>query len=49
MSLEEVAVHASHKFLIEVDKNISLTVGNPQGNLEQLRPHLSIIINTVKN
>jgi len=31
MSLEEVAVHAGHKFLIEVDSNSALGVGNSPG------------------
>jgi hypothetical protein len=37
--LEDIAVHAGHEVLMEVDGNITMTVGNPQGILdEQLRP-----------
>jgi hypothetical protein len=37
--LEGIAVHAGHEVLVEVDDNISMTVGNPQGILdEQFRP-----------
>jgi hypothetical protein len=32
--LEEVAVHAGDKILLEVDENISLIVSNPQGILD---------------
>ncbi len=35
MSLEEVAVRAGHEVLIQVDDNISATVGDPRGNLDQ--------------
>jgi hypothetical protein len=39
LSLEEVTVRAGHKVLMEVDDNISLIVGNPQGiSDQQLRP-----------
>jgi hypothetical protein len=39
--LEEVAVGAGHKVLMEVDDNILLLIDNPQGILHhQLRPHL---------
>jgi hypothetical protein len=31
LSLEEIAVHAGHKVLMEVDKNISLIARNPKG------------------
>jgi hypothetical protein len=45
--LEEVTVNASHEVLMEVDDNMSLIVGDPQGILDQqLRPIplLNIII-----
>jgi hypothetical protein len=35
MSLDKVAMGAGHKVLMEVEDNISLTVGNPQGVLNQ--------------
>ncbi len=39
MSLVDIAVPAGHKFLMEVDNNILLIVGNPQGILkQQLKP-----------
>jgi len=39
LSLEEVAVHAGHKVLMDVDDIILLIVGIPQGILDQqLRP-----------
>ncbi len=31
LSVEEVAVHASHEVLLEVDDNSALIVGNPGG------------------
>jgi hypothetical protein len=34
VSLEKVAVRAGHDVLMEVDDNISLIVGDPQGILE---------------
>jgi hypothetical protein len=40
-SLEEVAVHAGHEVLMEVNDNISLITGDPQGILDQhLWPNL---------
>jgi hypothetical protein len=40
MSLEEIAVHAGHEVLMEVDYNISLIVSNQWGILDQqLKPH----------
>jgi hypothetical protein len=35
MSLEEAAMHAGHKVLIEVIYNIALIVSNPQGILDR--------------
>ncbi len=35
MSLEEVAVRAGNEVLIQVDDNISATVGDPRGILDQ--------------
>ena len=38
--MKETAKHAGHQVLIEVDYNILLIFGNPQGILGmQLRPH----------
>jgi hypothetical protein len=40
MSIEEVAVHTGHKFLMESDDNTELLVVNPQGSYGQvLSPH----------
>ncbi len=40
LPMEEVAVHAGREVLMEVDDNILLIVGDPQGiSVEQLRPH----------
>jgi hypothetical protein len=40
MSLEEVAVRASHEVLLEVDDNSELIVDDPQViQCQQLRPH----------
>jgi hypothetical protein len=40
--LEEVAVRAGHKVLMESDDNIALGVGDPQGILgQQLKPRQS--------
>jgi hypothetical protein len=55
-SLEKVAVRAGHEVSMEVDNNISLIGGDPQGILEQKHPprpmHLLniiiIIINDIK-
>jgi hypothetical protein len=39
LSLEKVAAYADHEVIVEVDDNIVLIVGNPQGILgQQLRP-----------
>jgi hypothetical protein len=39
LSREEVGVYADHEVIVEVDDNIVLIVGNPQGILgQQLRP-----------
>jgi hypothetical protein len=35
MSLDENAVHAGHKVLLEVDDHIPLIVGNPLGILNK--------------
>jgi hypothetical protein len=35
MSLDKVAMGAGHKVLMEVEDNISLIVGDPQGVLTQ--------------
>jgi hypothetical protein len=46
--LEEVAVRADHKVLIEVDDNIVLIVGDPQGILgQQLWPRSIDLLNTI--
>jgi hypothetical protein len=46
LPLEGVAVRASHKVLMELDNNISLIVGYPQGVLgQQLRPHPIHLLN----
>jgi hypothetical protein len=34
LPMEEVAVRAGHKVLMEVDKSISPIIGNPQGILD---------------
>jgi hypothetical protein len=46
--LEEVAVYASHKVLVEVEDNMSLIVADPRRILDQqLRPHQSHKINII--
>jgi hypothetical protein len=56
--LEEVVACAGQEFLMEVDGNSALIVGDPEGILDlQLRPHpvcllkinIIIILNNVKN
>jgi hypothetical protein len=46
--LEDVAVRASHKVLVEVDDNILPTVGNIKWILyQQLRPHPVQLLNII--
>jgi hypothetical protein len=46
--LEEVAVHAGHEVLMEVDDNILRIVSNPQRILvQQLRPHAINLLNII--
>jgi hypothetical protein len=48
LSLEEVTVYAGHEVLMEVDDNISLSVVNPKGILDQqLRPHSIHSLNSI--
>ncbi len=48
LSLEEVAVRAGHKVLMDVDDKILLIVGIPQGNLDQqLMPHPIHFLNII--
>ncbi len=48
LPLEDVAVHAGRKVLMEVDKNSVRIVGNPQGILgQQLRPHPVHLLNII--
>jgi hypothetical protein len=42
--LEEVAMHAAHKVLMEVDDNNALIVGDPQGILDQKLGHCLICL-----
>jgi hypothetical protein len=40
LSLEQIPVHIGNKVLLKVDDNITLTVSNPRGILDQqFRPH----------
>jgi hypothetical protein len=44
--LEEAAISAGHKVLMEADDNISMIVGGPQGILdEQFRPRIIHLLN----
>jgi hypothetical protein len=48
LSLEQVAVQASRKVLVEFDDNILLIVGDPQWILdEHLRPHMIHVLNII--
>jgi hypothetical protein len=48
LSLEEVTMHADHKVFIEVDDNIALIVGDPQGILgQQLWPRSIDLLNII--
>ncbi len=48
LSLEEVAMSADYKVLMEVDDNILLIVGNPQGILgQQVRPYPIHLLNDI--
>jgi hypothetical protein len=46
--LETVTERSGHKVLIEVDDNISLIVGDPEGILDwQMKPHLRRSLNII--
>jgi hypothetical protein len=46
--LKDVAFHTGHEVLMEVDVNILLIVGDPQGILgQQLRPRPITLLNII--